>query len=234
MGAANQVDLIDTSSLRFLAQLDDEKPVIQGRAVLLKIWSRDSQLIATLDTENVVRIWDTNGGLALTRFTSHKKAVLSMAFSYDGRWLLTTSEDSTAAIWDVRTGTRKALLLGHKGGVNTGAFDRTGRYVVTGSEDRTARLWKIDSSKCMLTFVGHDSGVQTTRFGHDEREIVAVTASGIEYHWKVERVPKLRERRPVAEVNECYGVCRLVMHNGLVAVQVASESEGVGENLDMK
>ncbi len=70
------------------------------------VFSPDGALLATLDHDNYVRIWDPATGALLSRLSGHGGEVAVVEFSKDGKWLLTGGQDHTARIWDVGYETR--------------------------------------------------------------------------------------------------------------------------------
>jgi WD40 repeat protein len=112
-------------------------------------FSPDSRVVATIDGDYTVRVWDTETGGPISELVGHTDAVKAYAFSGDGRWLVTGSEDNTARIWDPSTGQAVAVLYGHTGPVIAVAFVQGSRAVVTAGADGTIRTYPCEL--CVLT-----------------------------------------------------------------------------------
>jgi WD40 repeat protein len=68
-------------------------------------WSPDAERIATVDSQNMLHIWDTTSGDLITRFSIAGEGLTEISWSPDGAQIAaSTSRDFTVRIWDVETG----------------------------------------------------------------------------------------------------------------------------------
>jgi WD40 repeat protein len=140
-GRTNAVQLWDAASLTLRASLPTEEP--PDFRYPAPAFSRDSRLLAVVDQDDTIRIWDTTTGQALGACAGHKQDVSSVAFSPDGKTLVTASDDSTLKFWNVAT--RQELLTIRRlgGALRALHFSPDGDLLVggTSSSSRTGGLY---------------------------------------------------------------------------------------------
>lgn len=67
-------------------------------------FSPDGRLLATIGSDNTIRIWDEVSGNEIMRLNSGSQITSSVAFSPDGREVVVTALDGSLKRWDLRTG----------------------------------------------------------------------------------------------------------------------------------
>ena len=112
-------------------------------------FSPDGTLLATVSTDETVRLWNVASGKQHGQpLTGHTNAVQDVAFSPDGRLLATVSTDETVRLWDVASGKQHGQpLTGHTNAVQDVAFSPDGKLIASAGEDGTARLWEVDNGR---------------------------------------------------------------------------------------
>ena len=116
------------------------------------IFSPDGKLLATGDTDSVVRLWEASSGKEILTCKGHTNVVESVAFSPDGEILASGSYDKTIKLWDVTTGECLKVLPGHTESVMSVTFNPEGNILASGSFDCTVRLWDIRTGECLPNF----------------------------------------------------------------------------------
>ncbi|MEG4319132.1 MULTISPECIES: NACHT domain-containing protein [unclassified Microcoleus] len=140
------------------------------------IFSPDGKLLATGDTDGVVRLWEASTGREILTCKGHSNVVESVAFSPDGKILASGSYENTIKLWTVKTGECLKVLQGHTESVMSVTFNPDGNILASGSFDRTIRLWDIDTGECCKILQYHTKVVFSVAF-HPAGEMLA-TGSG--------------------------------------------------------
>ncbi|MEG4498680.1 NACHT domain-containing protein [Microcoleus sp. F10-C6] len=136
------------------------------------IFTLDGKLLATGDSDGVVRICEGSSGKEILTCKGHTNVVESVAFSPDGEILASASYDKTIKLWDVKSGECLKVLQGHTESVMFVTFNPDGKILASGSFDRTVRLWDIRTGECLKILQGHTKVVFSVDF-HPAGEMLA-------------------------------------------------------------
>ncbi|MEG4422049.1 NACHT domain-containing protein [Microcoleus sp. LAD1_D5] len=136
------------------------------------IFSPDGKLLATGDTDGIVRLWEASSGREILTCKGHTNVVESVAFSPDGEILASGSYENTIKLWDVKTGECLKVLQGHTGSVMSVTFNPDGNILASGSFDCTIRLWDIHTGECCKILQDHTKVVFSVAF-HPAGEMLA-------------------------------------------------------------
>ncbi|MGZ5077820.1 MAG: hypothetical protein ACXV9R_14490, partial [Methylobacter sp.] len=122
--------------------------------------SPDGKILASGGTDDVVTLWELNGGKKLNTLTKHSGNISEqgLAFSPDGRYLASGSSDKTAIIWQLATGEPKHVLTGHTAQINNLGFSADSATLATSSSDETLRLWDVATGEIQKVFNVHTNG----------------------------------------------------------------------------
>lgn len=101
-------------------------------------------ILSSLDSINVVFVWDIDQGEVVAGFEGHERAVRGLAWLPDGATLASCSEDWTLRFWSIPENCQSFIVRGHDGPVNTVTVSPDGRFAITASLDGTARIWDLD------------------------------------------------------------------------------------------
>jgi WD40 repeat protein len=106
--------------------------------------SRDGGLLAFVDHERGVRLWDLTTEEELLRIKGHQQGITRVALSPSGKVLATLGfDDSDVILWDTATGKELRRLTGHRGEVHDLAFAPDGKVLATAGADTTILLWDM-------------------------------------------------------------------------------------------
>jgi WD40 repeat protein len=132
--------------------------------VLSVVFSQDAKLLATGDSDGVVRFWQVADGRELLVCKGHSGWIRSVAFDFEKEILASSSDDQMIKLWSVRTDKCLRTLSGHTGDVNSVAFSPQTNVLASGSSDATIKLWDINTGECLRTLNGHTGDVNSVAF----------------------------------------------------------------------
>lgn len=119
-------------------------------------FSPDGQILASIDDQWIIRLWQVDDGRLLATLKGHTDEIVNVAFSPDGRTLASASGrpylifsghkgsgDKTIRLWSVPDGKPLATYTAHSDAIPGLAFSPDGQWLASGSADTTIRLWKM-------------------------------------------------------------------------------------------
>jgi WD40 repeat protein/tRNA isopentenyl-2-thiomethyl-A-37 hydroxylase MiaE len=136
------------------------------------VGSRD--LLATADTNNEIRLWNTTDTHQQLTLKGHTRWVQTVMPSSAGDRLASGSFDQTIRLWDADTGQCLDTLKGHAGPVVSVAFNPDGSRLASASLDGTIKLWNVQTGQCLKTLEDHAGEVYAVCFSPNGR----IMASG--------------------------------------------------------
>lgn len=151
-GWDNDVRLWDPTTAKQRAVLEgpgpqDVRPHVVVHAVDLTVralaWSQDGRLLASVWSDNTVRLWDlaTREGQTVARGNSY--GISDVAWSPDNHLLASGWSDRTVRLSNPATGEQRTFLEGHTEGVEAVAWSPDGTVLASASADKTVRLWDL-------------------------------------------------------------------------------------------
>lgn len=138
-------------------------------------YSPDGKLIASVDTDGMLRLWDANTFEVVRASKVHSTATLEAAFSPKGDRIATGGTDGTVRVWDVVTGAKVFELRGHYGTTMAIVYSPDGQRIATSGFDNTVRLWDAANGQEKLTLRGHSDMVWGVAFSPDGSKIVSAS-----------------------------------------------------------
>jgi len=105
-------------------------------------YSNKGDVIASCDSDGVVKLWDVKMVRERTQFDSGQLPANVSIFDKSGSILVVGSEDGSAYAINTDNGDVVQTLRGHEQGVQDLVFDPNGRFLVSAGADATFRIWQ--------------------------------------------------------------------------------------------
>ncbi|BBE09047.1 HNWD1 protein [Mycoavidus cysteinexigens] len=143
------IKLYQAQTLEFKYALERPHAGEDSEGVNSVAFSPDSQWLASVGDDTLVKLWSVAAGELQHILTGHSAEVLSVTFSPNVQWLASSSRDKTIKIWTVQ-GKLLYTLEGHSDWVRSVSISPDGRWLASGSFDKTVKLWGLDSAGAVL------------------------------------------------------------------------------------
>lgn len=101
--------------------------------LVFSCFSPDDRWLATVEGDNVIRVFDLNTGKRLTELPGHTDTVGFVSFSADGSLLASASRDRTVRIWRLPSGEPVGPPLRHRWPVAQARLTDRGLHLITAS-----------------------------------------------------------------------------------------------------
>ncbi len=138
--------------------------------------SPDGRLIAAVDWDLNVRIWDIDTGKeAVPTGDGHSGLVRSMVYSASSEQLLTAGEDHSARLWDAVSG-QQLVRFEQEHGVQVASISQDGSLIATAGSNDIIVLWDAQTGTKRHTLPGKRSlgGAWELAFSPDQSELIAL------------------------------------------------------------
>ncbi|TWT98668.1 WD40 repeat domain-containing serine/threonine protein kinase [Stieleria varia] len=166
--------------------IDKGEPVVQVTqpgSIFGVDYSADGNLIATVGSDKIVRIWDAENLSERQTMAGHPGPIYNVAFAPTGSTLATVGWGKSVILWNTETGTEKQTLTGSEGDVWSAGFCTTGGHLVTASQDSTAKIWDLKSGKIIATLAGHESAVHNASIDSANQRVATSGRDGTIRIW---------------------------------------------------
>jgi serine/threonine protein kinase/WD40 repeat protein len=156
--------------------------------------SSDSQQIATVCQDGLIKIWTRNADLKSTVQNENGAAAI-VRFSPTNQRLAAGHLDGTVSIWP-STSSKPLVLKGHTEGIGCVDFDKTGLYLATGAADRTARVWDTTDGRLVSQVLEHRDEIDDVRFSPDGKLLLTTCSPWVTiWDWRSGKVVHSHRKR---------------------------------------
>jgi WD40 repeat protein/serine/threonine protein kinase len=201
MAEGREVDVLGRSTRPLIFSLDGKRLDPASKETLVKVWDPDGgqvvltykghargvscaaflppdgQLLASVDWDRNLRIWDPTGKKATRIFPVELESVGKIAASQDGRWLALAGRDPNVRIMDCTSGAVVASLK-HDRPVLGLAYSPDNQWLATAGQDGMVRLWETASWQLRRSLRTHDGPITALAFSPDGMHIASAGDDG--------------------------------------------------------
>ena len=137
----HEIELWDLHTSELITTFDNHAAKVNSVA-----FNPDGQMLASGDSEGVIRLWDINSGDNKVLLTLNK-SIGSVAFSPDGQTIMSRS-DKDFKVWDTETGEIRAKLEDTED-IDHIYFSPYGKLFI-GTNNKEIRIWDAKSGKIKI------------------------------------------------------------------------------------
>jgi WD40 repeat protein len=160
--------------------------VFQDRkdSITAATFSRDTNLVATADSDKTIRLWNTNGAFQRNIGTAHGEPITNLMFDTTGTRLVSGSKDDKLGIWNVADG-NAIRTQGIGADVNAVTFSHDGNMVAFVTEDKRVIIAPLRSESALYRFNGLTEDIVQIAFTNDSTNLVSITQDGFIRVWRI-------------------------------------------------
>jgi WD40 repeat protein len=174
--------------------------------------SRDGSLLATVaykrhkvGSSNAIemrrardiRLWDTQSGKAVGRFTGAEDAAhpVFIGFTDDNKQLVVANNSGIVSLWKAGDGTKVRQVAKTPCALSTGSLSRDGRILALGATEGTIFLYSVETGKPIVETDGHRARVMSLACSPDGKYVVTGGADSLVCLWDRQTGQEVRRRR---------------------------------------
>lgn len=131
----------DISSQEFSSDFPDYRTK-QVTAIAL---SSDGTMLASGDTDGMIRIIDTATRQLITSIQTDNEAITALEWNANGREIVSGSTDGTVQMWDAISGSPLFALVGHDDRITQIMWRPNSDTFASASYDGTIRIWDLET-----------------------------------------------------------------------------------------
>jgi WD40 repeat protein len=155
----------------------------QGTAVSAATVDARGELVATGDTEGVVRIWMASGAALLATCKPHTGMIRALRFFPDATRVVSTGQDGEVRVCDAASGATRLRLVGHTTTVLALDVAPDGGTILSAGRDGRPRVWDAASGSPRAVLEGHDGTVVEAAISPDGRRVATLGMDGTARIW---------------------------------------------------
>ncbi|MCB9916400.1 MAG: protein kinase [Planctomycetes bacterium] len=180
-GQGREAWVVEVDGARWTRLGDDSRRGGVQRPLRGADLSPDGRLVATIDSDGDLRLWDAaTGGFERALRNPHGAALTAVAFDPTSTRVATAGKDQSVRLWDAETLEALHVLRGHRTAPQALAFHPDGTRLASGGSNGEVRLWSLESGESLLELVGLRGAALDLEFdGFGERLVGVGPESGI-------------------------------------------------------
>jgi WD40 repeat protein/DNA-binding SARP family transcriptional activator len=154
-------------------------------AAVSAAFSPDGTILATVDLDHTICLWDVASGHLRQRLAGHTHVIWALAFTPDGTLVATGGADHTVRVWEVASGRCVHTLAGYDFAVTALAFTPDGQGLASGNVDGSLGLWDLRRGKLRQMLQAHEDEVHVLLFDPAGQRLISGSHDGTIRVWPV-------------------------------------------------
>jgi len=154
----------------------------------IAVFSLNGTALATLSTDQNVRVWDFTSRALVRTFPAPSKGserggCRGLCYSPDGTLLAAPAENGSVNLWDAAEGVTRTSLPGDGPNLTSVCFSPDGEFLAAGSLDQTVKVWRVSDRQRLMTLQGHRDYVWSVGFSKDGKTIASASRDATVNLW---------------------------------------------------
>ena len=148
----SQIAALNTVPERF-ALMPERRSAFQREGPTVAAISPDGTILAVIDKQGTVNVWQTLTSIQLRTFTTgYTKTLTTLAFAHDGKTLASGDTSGKIQLWDLNTGSTLTTLTSRAGKSIGGLTFDTNNATLTSESNGSIETWDVTSKKQIDTY----------------------------------------------------------------------------------
>ncbi len=157
-------------------------------------WAPDDTLIASVDAEGMLYVWEANTGHILVSHhygpqNQETHMLHTVAWSPDGNAIASGGRDQTVQVWQAPQGNVVRIFRRHHGETNALTWSPDGNSIASGGEDDLVQVWSVRTGNilgvCSRPHTGKGAEIGSLAWSHQGKQLVGACKDKYIYIWNL-------------------------------------------------
>jgi WD40 repeat protein len=179
-----RIHVWEVATAEAVTYYDARYGLIPNFSVLSLAWSPDGMNLAAACGDKAIRLWETETGCLVSKYSHRSDTVSQLAWSPDSRYLASAHADQAVYIWDRASGSNCKTWYGHTDSVRSVAWSPDGKHLASASNDRTVCLWEVATGTKIFTYRGHSDWTTSVAWSFDGTRVASASNDKTVHIWQ--------------------------------------------------
>jgi WD40 repeat protein len=144
-------------------------------------FNADGSKILSSSPDKTVRVWETETGRELQKFTGHTEMIRRAVFHPDGKHALSAGRDGFVRMWEIDTAKEVKRFKSPGNWAECLAVSKDGKFLAIGGKPSV--VFDIETGKRVSEFSGHPFGATDLTFSDDGKRVLSCGYDGTARLW---------------------------------------------------
>lgn len=166
------------------------KSLNHGSCIWRLAVSADGQLIASANSDNIIKIWKFPTGDLINTIT-HDQLIRCVTFSNDNQMLASGSDDGSIAVWQVATGKLINKFKVHSAPVCSVIISPDNQTIISGSNDTSIKISHISMGEMLHVVKAHTHTVHSLILSTDKQILISCSSDKTIKLWNLKTLKSI-------------------------------------------